>query len=221
MARSKRAAQAGRQRAVIFDFDGTLADSFQYVFAFLQAEAGNTRTYTKAELQALRAMSMKRLAVHLGVRPWRLPGVYFKGRRVMRAHMEAVQLFPGVAEVLRQLHAEGYWLFVASSNSTRNIRQALKRQGVLPYFKTIRGNAGFTGKAVLLRQLMLRYRLPKGAWYVGDETADIVAAARVGMRSLAVSWGFADPTHLQAVGPDAFARQPADIPKLVEAVWKK
>lgn len=212
----------GRRQAVIFDFDGTLADSFEYVFEFLKNEAGNTKVYTKAEREALRKMSMKRLAVRLGVPAWRLVPLYFKGRRVLRAHMEHVQLFPGMADVLRQLHQDGCWLFVASSNSTRNIRRTLRRQGVLEYFRTIRGGAGFTGKTAVLRELLIRYRLPKDTtWYVGDETADIVSATRAGVRSLAVGWGFANPAHLEEVGPNAVAAKPTDIPKLVEAAWKK
>jgi len=222
MKRSKRAASTGRHKAVIFDFDGTLADSFEYVFEFLKAEAGNDKTYTKTELQALHGMSMKRLAVRLGIPAWRLLPVYFKGRRVMRAHMEHVQLFSGMTAVLNQLHEQGCWLFVVSSNSSGNIRRALKRHGVDPYFKAIRGSAGLTGKAAILRQLSLQYRLPaRTTWYVGDETADIVSAARAGLRSLAVGWGFADPAHLREVGPDALANTPADIPKLLEAAWKK
>jgi phosphoglycolate phosphatase len=202
--------------AVIFDFDGTIADSFDYVLDFLKAEAGNTRDFSAAEKRQLRQMSMKRLALHLGVSPWRLVSVYFKGRRVMRAHMENVQPFAGMDEVLRQLHGAGFELFITSANSGHNIRTLLRHQGILSYFKAIRGGSGFTGKSPMIRQLMIRYRLPgHTTWYVGDETGDVVAAARAGVLSLAVGWGFADPARLREVGPDAFAAKPEDIVRIL------
>jgi phosphoglycolate phosphatase len=220
--RKKGVKDTGRQRAVIFDFDGTIADSFDYVFNFLKSEAKNTDTLTSKQQKELRKMSMKRLALHLGVPFWRLPMVYFKGRRVMRAHMEHVQPFAGMEAVIQQLHEQGCALFIASSNSPRNIRRLLKQRGIAVYFKAVRGGAGFTGKASLIRQLLLRYRLPKATtWYVGDETSDVVAASAAGLKCLAVGWGFADPEKLKQLEPAAFAERVSDIPKILEAAWKK
>lgn len=210
------------RRAVIFDFDGTIADSFEYVFKFLKKEADNTKEYSAAEQARLRKMSMKRLALHLGVPLWRLPLLYFKGRRTMRAHMERVEPFVGMAEIIRELHRDGYLLLIASSNSSRNIRHLLKRQDLLSCFRAVRSGAGITGKAALIRQLLVRYRLSAHAvWYVGDEMGDVVSAARAGVRCLAVGWGFADPEQLKELRPDAFAERPTDIVRVMEGIWKK
>jgi len=208
--------------AVIFDFDGTISDSFDYVFNFLMKEAKNTTTYSPAEMKKMRQMSVKRLTLHLGIPLWRGPYVYFKGRRVMREHMEHVRPFPGMVDVIRQLHASGYELFIASSNSRHNIRHLLKREGIEDCIRAVHGGAGFTGKASLLRPILLRYKLSRqNTWCVGDETGDVVAAARVGLPCLAVGWGFADPAKLRQMEPAAFAEKPNEIPKLLEAAWKK
>jgi len=214
--------RANRRKAVIFDFDGTIADSFVYVLNFLKAEAGNMQTYSIAEQKTLRQMSMKRLALHIGVPVWRLPLVYFKGRRVMRAHMEHVQPFAGMPQVIAELHAAGYQLFIASANSGKNIRHLLKGQGLDHYFKAIRGGSGYTGKASFIRQMLIRYRLSKDlTWYVGDETSDVVAASAAGVRCLAVTWGFADPKSLKEMEPEGLASKPADIVRIVDDSWKK
>ncbi|HUB93056.1 MAG TPA: HAD-IA family hydrolase [Verrucomicrobiae bacterium] len=208
--------------AVIFDFDGTIADSFEYVFDFLKKEAMDTKTYSASEIKTFRTMSMKDLAFALGVPVWHMPTTYFRGRRVMRAHMEHVQPFAGMVDVIRTLDTDGYRLFIASSNSGHNIRHLLRRQGVLGCFRTIRSSAGITGKPALIRGLLVQYRLPKSStWYVGDEVGDIAAAGRAGVRSLAVGWGFAGPEKLKVAHPDGFATKPTDIVQIIEASWKK
>jgi phosphoglycolate phosphatase len=222
MKQDKKDERSGRRQAVIFDFDGTIADSFDYVFEFLKSEARNSTHYNAAELEKLRKMSMKDLALHLGVPFWRLPFIYFKGRRVMREHMERVQPFDGMVEVIRKLHGDGYLLLIASANSSTNIHHLLRRQGVLGCFRAIRSSSGITGKPGLIRQLIVRYRLPRlTTWYVGDEAGDVTAARAAGVRSMAVSWGFADPERLSQMRPDALANKPADIISIIEAKWKK
>ncbi len=222
MTSGENASARSRRRAVIFDFDGTIADSFEYVFDFLKKEGHNTTDFSAAELKEFRTMSMKRLALRLDVPVWRMPITYFRGRRVMRAHMEHVQPFDGMIEAIRALHTDGYTLFITSSNSGHNIRHLLRRKGVLGHFRAIRSSAGITGKPALIRQLLVRYRLPrKTVWYVGDEMGDVTAAARAGVRSLAVGWGFADPGQLKGLEPDGFADKPADIVRIIEASWKK
>jgi len=210
-----------RRQAVIFDFDGTIADSFEYVFDFLREEAGNSTDYSSKELREYRKMSMRQMALRLGVPVWRLPYTYFKGRRVMRAHMEQVQPFDGMISVILQLHKEGYLLFIASSNSGRNIRQLLRRQGILSCFRSIQSGAGVTGKSAMIRQIIIRFRLRRDTtWYVGDEVGDVLASDRAGVHGLPVSWGFADPDRLEAMRPSGVAQKPDDILRMVRT-WKK
>jgi len=210
------------KRAVIFDFDGTIGDSFEYVYGFLRREARNETNYSAAELKRLREMSMRRLALRVGVPLWRLPYAYFKGRRTMRAHMEHVQIFPGMEAVIRRLHKEGAELYIVSSNSVHNIRSFLRRYELDDYFKAVRGGAGVLGKSSAIKRLMQRYSLSRATtWYVGDETKDVVAATASGIPCLAVEWGFADMRKMQLLEPAAVAKQAADIPVILERAWKK
>lgn len=210
-----------RPQAVIFDFDGTIADSFDYVFKFLKKEAGNETNFDEKDLSSLRRMSMRKLAVYLGVPLWRLPWTFFRGRRAMREHMEQVQPFEGMIEVIRQLNQEGAILFIASSNSAKNIRHLLRRQGILDCFRAVQSSAGITGKSAMIRQIILRYRLRRDeTWYIGDEVGDIISADRAGVKALPVAWGFADPERLKTMRPNGIAQKPSDILRIVDT-WKK
>jgi phosphoglycolate phosphatase len=100
--------------AIIFDLDGTIADSFDYIVDFLVDEA-ELAPFEPEIKQQLRGRSMVAIARQLGYSWWRLPGLFINGRRKMHDAMKSVKPFDGMPEVIRKLHAEGHELFVVSS----------------------------------------------------------------------------------------------------------
>ncbi len=198
---------------IIFDFDGTIVDSFDYVLGFLSNEASKDKPAGKAA-EAFRGKSMKNIALGLGIPYWRLPLLYFKGRRVMRAHMDDLRAFDGMTGVIEQLYGDGHRLFIVSSNSGRNIRRFLIKNSLSQYFYAVRGGAGLFGKDNIIRSLRVRYKLQGETWYIGDETTDIRAAKAAKIKSAAVVWGFASREELAAKEPDFLAFVPEDLPNL-------
>ena len=70
--------------AIIFDFDGTIADSFDYVAGFLESHVRKQHALTEAEKQKLRGMTMRQMAHHLGSPTWKLPWLFVIGRAYPR-----------------------------------------------------------------------------------------------------------------------------------------
>ena len=201
---------------IIFDFDGTIADSFDYVLDFLSGQAG-LQLLVGNERQALRKLSMITMARDLGHSRWRLPLLFLKGKRVMGQAIENVEPFEGMPEVIRKLHAEGHELFIVSSNNLANVRMFLHKHQLHEYFLEIYGGVGLFGKAPALRKLLRAQQLPlEDSLYIGDELRDIEAARSVGMRSIGVLWGFATTAGIKAQHPTAIAETPADIIKIIE-----
>ena len=67
---------------IIFDFDGTIADSFEYVASFLERHVRNTHPLTVEEKKTLRGMTMQQMALHLGSPAWKLPLlIYYRPAR--------------------------------------------------------------------------------------------------------------------------------------------
>lgn len=196
----------------IFDFDGTIVDSFDYVLGFLSREAGRKKPAGK-EAEEFRNKSMKDMALQLGIPFWRLPFLFFKGRRVMRSHMDNLRPFVGMTELIETLSGSGHTLFIVSSNSGRNIRRFLIKKSLSQHFYAVKGGAGLFGKDNIMRQLIRRYKITGDIFYVGDETTDIRAAKAAGVKSIAVTWGFAGHDELAAKEPDYLAMTPDDILK--------
>jgi phosphoglycolate phosphatase len=207
-----------RMAAIIFDFDGTIADSFDYVSEFLTHEAGKG-PLTATQKDSLRGLSTVGMAKALGYHWWNGPGLLLKGRRRMRRSIKDLRAFPGIPELIRKLHAEGHQLFVVSTNSARNIQDFLLHQQMREYFTDIYGNAGLITKAPALSRLLKKHDLDREhVVYVGDEWRDVRGAKRVDIRVIAVTWGFASEQRLKAAHPTAVVHTPAQLMKILEEV---
>jgi phosphoglycolate phosphatase len=201
--------------AIIFDFDGTIADSFDYIAGFLAEEAG--KPLTAGEIETLRGQSMASIGRQFGHSWLRLLRLFFKGRRRMHTVINKVRPFDGMPDVIQKLHAEGHELFIVTSNTVENVHKFLHHYELHKYFLEIYGGAGLFGKPRYLKKLLKEQNLEKeDAWYIGDEERDVRAAKKAEMRMIAVAWGFARPADLEALEPTAIAEKPEDIIKILE-----
>ena len=201
--------------AVIIDFDGTIADSFDQILEFLLQQARRKPDeLTPEERNRLKGLPRKDLALQVGIPVWRLPFVYFKGRATLGKRMHATPIFPGMDEVLAGLHAEQYQLFIMSSNSKRNINRFLAEHGLGGYFTRVYGSAGWFGKGPALSKALKQNGLePAKTVYVGDEVRDVIGAQLAGMPSVAVNWGFSSEEALLKYSPTILVRSPAELQK--------
>lgn len=198
--------------AVIFDFDGTLADTFVLSVRIYEKITHKAEPFSTMEIERLRGMSALHLVRELRIRPWRIPWMLVRGRALMRRQLEEVKLFDGTEAVLRQLHEQGVALYVMSSNSPGNIRKVLEAGGLNKYFIRLYGNVSVFGKAKMLRKVLARNRLDQAqVIYVGDEGRDIEAAKRVGVKCVAVGWGFNSSELLAKHHPDALVQMPDEL----------
>ncbi len=97
-----------RYRLVIFDLDGTLADSFPWLVANVNSVADRFgfRRVADEEIEALRHAGTRELLAHLEVPRWKLPRISRHVRRLKAQHV-GIRLFPGVDDMLRSLAAQG------------------------------------------------------------------------------------------------------------------
>ncbi|WP_207460311.1 HAD hydrolase-like protein [Azospirillum sp. SYSU D00513] len=197
----------------IFDFDGTLADSFPWFAGVLNqvAELYGFRTVDAEEAEALRGCSSREIVRRLGVPMWRLPWIARHMRARMAQDIADIRLFPGVDGLLRRLSEGGVTIAVVTSNSRENVRTVLGPDNAARVAHLECG-ASLFGKAAKIRALLRRTGVPAAdALCIGDETRDIEAARAAGLRCAAVSWGYATRDALLARGPDLMFDRLEDI----------
>lgn len=192
-------------RLLIFDFDGTLADSFPWFVGILNqvAEKYRFRRVVAAEVDTLRGYDARHLVRYMGVPFWKLPLIARHMKRQMAREIDRITLFEGIPELLRQLSARGVRLALVSSNSVDNVRRVLGPEisGLFQYYEC--GGSLF-GKAAKFRKVLRKSGVPATeALCIGDELRDLEAARQARIDFGAVAWGYTDVEALRARAPKA------------------
>lgn len=222
MQQRKKGEQRDRRGAVIFDFDGTIAESLPAVIQVFETLTKKPQKFTNQQIQEFRDLSVPELVKALKIPRWKAPLLLFRGRKLLRGHLKGIPLNPGMAEAIKALYAKGVPLYVLSSNSTENVHDYMEQHGLGQYFQAMYGNASLLGKAPRLLKLVDAEHLDVAStWYVGDEVRDVSAARSVGFKMAAVSWGYNTHAALATKEPDLLVDTPAELLKGIEASWKK
>lgn len=190
------------RRLVIFDFDGTLADTFPcFVNAFDQAaDHYGFRRLDRARQHDLRGYDARRIMAHHDIPLWKVPAIAGFMRRAIARDIDAIHLFDGVGEVLRALAARGVTLAIVTSNSRANVLRILGADHAA-LFSHVECGASLFGKLPKVRKVLAASGVaPAQAILVGDEIRDARVCAEAGIDFGAVAWGF---NHLDALMAEA------------------
>ena len=200
-------------RLVIFDFDGTLADTFDWFVSILDGVADRYR-FRRAQPEdrdELRRMTAREILARLEVRRWKVPLIARHMRALKSASLDQFSLFPGIAEMLRGLSEAGITLAIVSSDTEANIRACLGPEiaGLIDMFDC---GASLFGKRAHIARVVRRTGIAANATlYVGDELRDGEAAHGAGVDFGAVAWGYCDVEALRRREPDHVFTQVDEI----------
>jgi len=197
---------------VIFDLDGTLADSFPWFRRHVNAVADRFafRRVADEDVESLRHANSREILARLEVPTWKLPAIARHMRRLKAQHVQDIPLFPGADTMLRALADAGYRLALVSSDSEANASEQLGELAAL--FSHFDCGASIFGKAAKFRRVVRCAGLkPEAVIAIGDEVRDIDAARTAGIACGAVRWGFASTEALRAHAPDLMFERMEDI----------
>jgi phosphoglycolate phosphatase len=206
---------------IIFDFDGTIANTLKLadqVYLELSTRY-QLKAFTKAEIHELKHLSFQeRLKMH-HISVFKLPRMIRRTRQIVSKIILTSEPFPEIKNMIEGLILEGYIITIVSSNSQKNIQSFLSHHQ-FPPFETILGNASFFGKDRLLKKLMRKYPNSKYL-YVGDETRDIISTKEVFCPVVAVTWGYDDEEMLKKAEPDYLVSDVESLNHVIQDHFKK
>jgi phosphoglycolate phosphatase len=208
-------------RAVLFDFDGTLADSYPAITASVN--------HVRAA-HGLAPLGVDDVRPHVGRGPELLmdstvgQGAVARNLSLYRAHhpsvmREGTKLLPGVVAALEDLRHRGLRLAVCSNKPVKFTRQLLEWLGMTESFEVVLGPEDVPSPKPAPDMLLLALRrlgVPAGeALYVGDMVVDIQTARAAGVSVWVVPTGSDERTTLEAAGPDRILDGFNELPGLI------
>jgi len=198
-------------KSVIFDFDGTIADTLPLAIDCAEQTLGNLNLSDK-KIERYRNMTVLQLVKELKVPVHKIPKYAVYARGYIKKHRDEIKFFKGISETIKTLNEHGFQLYIVSSNSVENINFLLNKMDLGPNFKSVVGGVGVFGKTLALKSVIRKFKIDKNrVTYVGDEVRDIKAAKKVGVPIISVTWGFNGKTILSENNPDEMADKPQKL----------
>ncbi|PAC27328.1 HAD hydrolase-like protein [Flectobacillus sp. BAB-3569] len=184
---------------IIFDFDGTIANSvpiFLKIYNELATEK-NFKLISAETIPQIRHLSYLKRAEYLGIPLYQIPFIIPVLYKKYKQNIQFLQAYDGIFDFLTTLQQQGFTLDIVSSNSKENILQFLDNQN-FTHFKNIYCSENFMGKDKVLKKLLKATEYPlRECLYIGDENRDIEACMKISMDCAWVNWGYEDELQPQ------------------------
>lgn len=207
-------------QAILFDFDGTIADTLEVIVRITNRLA-NEFGYppiTSEQLLYLKNISSRQILQNSQVSIFQLPLLLRRVRQEMKQEIPSIQPISGMPLILEQLSQKNNLkLGIVTSNQENNVRLFLENHQISHLFSFVKSGRTLLGKHKLLKKAIKPEKLSvQQVLYVGDETRDIEAAKKIEISSVAVSWGFNSPQILQTYHPDFLISHPQELLQIVQ-----
>jgi phosphoglycolate phosphatase len=193
-----------KYRLAIFDFDGTLADSFPFFIRVIN-QLAEQHGFKKVDLDLVpiyRQYSASQLMGQVGMPAWKLPLVVKSFTSLMRQSTASISLFEQVDELLLYLANRDVTLAIVSSNSHENVSRILGPANT-KLINRFECGVSIFGKPIRMQKVLRRTGIPcHEAISIGDQVTDLETARKVNIAFGAVSWGYGAIESLRAHSPE-------------------
>ncbi len=194
---------------LIFDWDGTLFDSIDWIVTCLQQAARVTglREPGQREARSVIGLSLQSAldALYPGEDEATAHRLVANYREVYHTRpLSSLGLYQGVPELLEALRLEGYRLAVATGKARSGLDAALDETGIRHLFDATRCADETASKPdpLMIEEILEELGITKSrAVMVGDSLHDLRMADRAGIRAIGVSQGANDHEELMALSP--------------------
>jgi pyrophosphatase PpaX len=214
-----------RVRAIIFDMDGTLADTFPLIVSAWNAAITPLTGITYSEQDVISRfgipdpqMIRRELQSKGGAACEQAIEMYHA--HYERRHRETVRPFEGITEMLEALRRRGVPMGMMTGKGRRSARITLECLGWSGVFDSVvtgddvpEQKPDPSGPLAVARAL----DVPAAECaFVGDSPADIGAGQAAGMVTVAAAWHPVYLDEIRRMKPDVWAATPAEILRLIE-----
>lgn len=203
-------------KAILFDFDGTLADTVPMMIDSVEELSNRFNLPNVKYKKSLRDKDAKEIIKELKLPLLKIPRFLREAREILKPKLKKARLFTGISGVLKEL-SKNYQIYIVTTNSREIVETVLGKSK--QYIDLISSESSIFGKAAKIKNLLKKTGLRKDeAMYVGDEIRDIEASKKLNIKNIAVTWGFNSKKALKQKYPNFLAEKPSDLLKIIKKV---
>jgi phosphoglycolate phosphatase len=206
--------QKEKFKLVIFDFDGTIADSFDICFDGVNEifEERGWKKVPKIQKEKARELSAKDVLKYFKVSNYQIAFIARKLFRIIERDFHKVKIFPELKKTLRALKKQDFKIVILTSNIKRNVEPFLKGEEIKDLFDDYYYKSGIFSKDRIINKLVKKYKVKKRETIlIGDEIRDIKASKKSRIKMIAVTWGFNNKKVLVKNNPNYIVDKPQEI----------
>jgi phosphoglycolate phosphatase len=204
-------------KTLIFDFDGTLADSTDLTIEIYNSIA-KKRGYKKAniaEIHFLKQLSISEICKYFCIPLFKLPSLFVELSNTMSIQADKITPVKGLFSELKTIKENNNNLYIISSNSIQLINNFLILNN-LNFFNEVYSSKNLFGKNVVIDKFISRTKLNReDIFYIGDEVRDIVAARKSRVKIISVTWGYNSYDLLKKESPDFLINEPSELINII------
>lgn len=205
---------------LVFDWDGTLLDSVDWIVECLQNAACESGLPVPTDVVARSVIGLSLdealKAACPGIDGERIgPLMDAYRRHFFTRQLTAADLFDGVSDMLGELRDAGFRLAIATGKARRGLDHALEQTGVGPLFETTRcadETASKPDPAMLYEILAVTGIAPHRTVMIGDSIHDLRMAANAGIAGIAVTSGANNRAELTEMNPLSCLNRVVELP---------
>ena len=191
-------------RTIVFDFDGTLADTWDQTIELLKKHA----KFDSEDVDYFRKNGALKTIAKLKIPPLQLIQKTIQIQKEQKSVIDEAKPFEGIKTLMNDIRSMNNEVGILSANSTENIKKWLKKWDMQVDF--VMTTSALLGKAKILKEIKTDDMI-----YVGDEVRDIEACKKAGVPVIAVTWGFNDMEALIDAKPDWMAKTVEGIMQII------